>query len=56
MDLIKLAREVAPEPSEREMDVLLATGEQTTIALTRHGACTRSAHKPSPSPARRPAS
>jgi aspartate kinase len=34
--LIKLAREVSPEqdPSEREMDVLLATGEQTTIALT----------------------
>lgn len=34
--LIKLARDVSPEraPSEREMDVLLATGEQTTIALT----------------------
>jgi len=34
--LIKLAREVSPEcePVEREMDVLLATGEQTTIALT----------------------
>ncbi|MEY5024891.1 MAG: hypothetical protein RLZZ244_419 [Verrucomicrobiota bacterium] len=32
--LIKLAREVSPQPSEREMDVLLATGEQTTIALT----------------------
>lgn len=34
--LIKLAREVsqAQEPAEREMDVLLATGEQTTIALT----------------------
>ena len=31
--LIKLAREVSPAPSEREMDVLLATGEQTTIAL-----------------------
>jgi aspartate kinase len=31
--LIKLAREVHPEPNEREMDVLLATGEQTTIAL-----------------------
>src|SRR6266436_4428890 len=30
--LIKLAKEVHPEPSEREMDVLLATGEQTTIA------------------------
>src|ERR1700746_1727127 len=32
--LIKLAKEVAPHPSEREMDVLLSTGEQTTIALT----------------------
>ena len=31
--LIKLAHEVHPEPNEREMDVLLATGEQTTIAL-----------------------
>jgi aspartate kinase len=33
-NLIKLARQVAPHPAEREMDVLLATGEQTTIALT----------------------
>src|ERR1044071_4015438 len=33
-NLIKLAREIMPLPSEREMDVLLATGEQTTIALT----------------------
>lgn len=32
--LIKLARQVSPTPTEREMDVLLATGEQTTIALT----------------------
>ena len=32
--LIKLAKEVHPVPSEREMDMLLATGEQTTIALT----------------------
>jgi aspartate kinase len=31
--LIKLSREVCDSPSEREMDVLLATGEQTTIAL-----------------------
>lgn len=31
--LIKLAKEVHSEPDEREMDVLLATGEQTTIAL-----------------------
>jgi aspartate kinase len=33
-NLIKLAGQVAPQPTEREMDVLLATGEQTTIALT----------------------
>jgi aspartate kinase len=32
--LIKLAKEITPLPSEREMDVLLATGEQQTIALT----------------------
>lgn len=32
--LIKLAKDVSPSPTEREMDVLLATGEQTTIALT----------------------
>ncbi len=34
--LIELASEVSPDhqPTEREMDVLLATGEQTTIALT----------------------
>ena len=31
--LIKLSREVSSQPSEREMDVLLSTGEQTTIAL-----------------------
>lgn len=31
--LIALAKEVHPDPNEREMDVLLATGEQTTIAL-----------------------
>jgi aspartate kinase len=31
--LINLAKQIDPEPNEREMDVLLATGEQTTIAL-----------------------
>jgi aspartate kinase len=31
--LIKLAQQITPLPAEREMDVLLATGEQTTIAL-----------------------
>src|SRR5437667_2977556 len=33
-NLIKLAKELMPLPHDREMDVLLATGEQTTIALT----------------------
>src|SRR5512135_3771852 len=33
-NLIKLAKEIMSLPNEREMDVLLATGEQTTIALT----------------------
>jgi len=33
-NLIKLAKGLMPLPDEREMDVLLATGEQTTIALT----------------------
>jgi aspartate kinase len=33
-NLIKLAKAIMPLPDEREMDVLLATGEQTTIALT----------------------
>jgi len=31
--LIKLAKEVSSKPTEREMDVLLSTGEQTTMAL-----------------------
>ena len=32
--LIKLAREISPQPSERELDALLATGEQGASALT----------------------
>ena len=32
--LIEMASDVSERPAEREMDVLLATGEQTTIALT----------------------
>ncbi len=31
--LIELARQIDPDPSPREMDVLLSTGEQVTIAL-----------------------
>ncbi|MGC8828655.1 MAG: aspartate kinase [Verrucomicrobiia bacterium] len=33
-NLIKMAKEIMPIPNERELDMLLATGEQTTIALT----------------------
>ncbi|MEM9400312.1 MAG: aspartate kinase, partial [Verrucomicrobiota bacterium] len=32
--LIEMAREICDKPSSREMDMLLTTGEQTTIALT----------------------
>jgi len=32
--LIALAKEIMPEPSPRELDVMLATGEQVTIGLT----------------------
>ncbi len=32
-ELLALARQVSTEPPEREMDMLLATGEQVTIAL-----------------------
>lgn len=31
--LLNLARELAPQPNSREVDVLLSTGEQVTIAL-----------------------
>ncbi len=33
-NLLKLAKDVSDHPTDREMDVLLSTGEQTTIALT----------------------
>jgi aspartate kinase len=33
-NLIKLARETSPQPTEREFDTLLATGEQAATALT----------------------
>src|SRR5258705_12909492 len=36
-NLIKMAKEIMPLPSEREMDMLLATGEQTTISWTAMG-------------------
>jgi len=32
-DLIEMAHKISPNPPEREMDMLLATGEQTSIAL-----------------------
>src|SRR5512147_2671768 len=31
--LVKLSRDITEQPSPRELDVLLATGEQVTIAL-----------------------
>jgi aspartate kinase len=33
-NLIKLARETSPQPTERELDALLATGELAAVALT----------------------
>jgi aspartate kinase len=33
-DLLKLASEISPQPTERELDVLLTTGEQAATALT----------------------
>src|SRR5213082_3456899 len=33
-NLIKLSRELSPDPDKRELDVLLATGEQAATALT----------------------
>jgi aspartate kinase len=32
-DLIEKAHEINPHPSKREMDMLLATGEQISVAL-----------------------
>lgn len=32
-ELVKLAKQISPNPSRREMDMLLSTGEQVTIAL-----------------------
>ena len=33
-ELVELAREMSPHPTERELDILLATGEHTAVALT----------------------
>src|SRR2546422_1792523 len=33
-ELIRLAREISPHPTERELDILLATGEHAAVALT----------------------
>ena len=32
-DLLKLAHKITPSPSERELDMLISTGEQTSVAL-----------------------
>lgn len=37
-DLIAKAKEVNLHPSKREMDMLLSTGEQISVALCAHGA------------------
>src|SRR5205807_7952971 len=33
-ELIRLAHEISPHPTERELDILLATGEHAAVALT----------------------
>src|SRR4029453_5421071 len=33
-ELIKVAHEISPRPAERELDILLATGEHAATALT----------------------
>ena len=50
--LIGLARELSETPCERELDVLMATGEQQSIALL----CMNWGKKPCPSRGRRPGS
>ncbi|MFQ5574833.1 MAG: aspartate kinase, partial [Terriglobia bacterium] len=32
-ELLRLAREITPTPPDREVDMLLATGEQAAVAL-----------------------
>jgi len=54
-ELVKLAARVDPEPPEREMDMLLATGEQVSIALLAMAVHAAGAAQ-SPSPGRRWAS
>ncbi len=45
--LIALAEQVSPEPSPRELDMLLATGEQVTSALLAMALCDMG-YRPSP--------
>jgi len=54
-ELVKLAARVDPEPPEREMDMLLATGEQVSIALLAMAVHAPAAAQ-SPSPGRKWAS
>jgi len=51
-ELISLAREISEQPPAREMDMLLATGEQISIALMAWRS-SRWANRPSASPAPR---
>ena len=39
-ELIALAKDINPNPSKREMDMLLTTGEQTSVArITSYNVC-----------------
>jgi len=53
-ELLQLAYEITPRPPEREMDMLLSTGERISCALLAM-AIDRMASRQSASPARRPA-
>ena len=53
-DLLDLASEVSPEPAERELDMLLTSGERISMALLAM-AIHDEGRRPAPTPARRPA-
>ena len=46
--LIKMAKELTPLPNEREMDMLLATGEQVSVALMAMAICSGVTATPCP--------
>ena len=55
-DLLAQARACTPSPRDREVDLLLSTGEVVSCALHGAGVAGRSACRPAPSRARRRAS